>query len=300
MKVLIIGAKGFIGSHLTEYLSNVKNCTVSGVDVVGESSAPDYHCVSVCAPDYLSVLQSDQFDLCVNCSGAASVPKSLEDPELDFELNTANVGRMLNAIRLTQADCRFINLSSAAVYGEPERLPIYESQASHPLSPYGHHKLMSEQLCREYAESFGLKTCSLRPFSVYGEGIRKQLFWDLHQKSLSGEEISLYGTGRESRDFIHVEDLVRAVYFVAQSTAFAGESINVANGEEIFISEVVGWFYQNYPYTVDYKFRGEGREGDPINWVADISIIKECGYKPQVDIKEGLRRYYKWVVEESV
>lgn len=300
MKVLIIGAKGFIGSHLTDYLSNVKNCTVSGVDVVGVSSAPDYHCVSLCGPDYSSILQADQFDLCVNCSGAASVQKSLEDPELDFDLNTVNVGRMLNAIWLTQIDCRFINLSSAAVYGEPDRLPIYETQASHPLSPYGHHKLMSEQLCREYAECFGLKTCSLRPFSIYGEGIRKQLFWDLHLKALSGEKISLYGTGRESRDFIHVEDFVRVVYYVARSTKFEGESINVANGEEVFIREAVSWFYENYPEPVEYEFRGEGRAGDPINWVADISIIKECGYKPKVGIGEGLRRYYKWVVEESV
>ena len=297
MKILIIGSKGFIGQHLKNFLIS-KNLQVWGADVVVDYVHPEkYFLIDASNADYHSIFQQTGFDICINCSGAASVPDSLQHPLRDYNLNTANVFKLLDAIRLYQPACKFINLSSAAVYGNPQILPVAENIVTAPLSPYGVHKLMSENICAEFNRFFGIATCSLRIFSAYGEGLKKQLFWDLFQKTKSGNNIDLYGTGNESRDFIHINDLVRAIYLVAQHAPFKGQPINIANGEEIFIKDCVHTFYNFFDSPVHFNFVGQGRAGDPNNWVADISTLQQLGYKQQFPLAEGLKNYYKWVRE---
>ena len=99
--------------------------------------------------------------------------------------------KILVAIRDRNSSCKFINFSSAAVYGNPKFLPITENSVCKPLFPYGFHKLQSELLLTEYYNFFGLKTCSLRVFSAYGPLLKKQLFWDLYQKAIQNDTISL-------------------------------------------------------------------------------------------------------------
>ena len=166
-----------------------------------------------------------------------------------------------------------------------------------PISPYGTHKKMSEEICREFYENFGIGTCSLRVFSAYGPGLKKQLFWDLYQKSRNQNKVQLYGTGSESRDFIYITDLVHAIRCVIGKTSFAGEVINVANGEEIYIKEAVATFYEKENGKISYSFGGEGRTGDPINWVANISALRAMGYEPKVDLKSGITKFWEWLNE---
>jgi dTDP-glucose 4,6-dehydratase/UDP-glucose 4-epimerase len=188
-------------------------------------------------------------------------------------------------------------LSSAAVYGNPVILPINEDAIVSPLSPYGFHKLQSEQICNEFFRFFNIATCSLRIFSAYGEGLNKQLFWDLYKKTLDPTIIKLYGTGKESRDFIYILDLIRAIELVAIKGSFNGGVINIANGEEVFIEYCVEKFYSNFDTQVDYQFSGQERQGDPNNWIADISILKSLGYKSEYNLEKGLQNYYKWLIE---
>jgi UDP-glucose 4-epimerase len=299
MNVLIIGSKGFIGSHLLTYYRSQPHIAVYGADVVVDYREENYFQVSADNSDFKALFLEKQFSLCVNCSGAASVPDSLENPARDFALNTHNVQKILEAIRRITPKCRFINLSSAAVYGNPESLPICEDQSLQPVSPYGYHKLYAEQLCEEYYRFFGIATCSIRIFSAYGEGLYKQLFYDLYQKASSGEEVNLFGTGKESRDFIHVTDIVRVIDLVSEKGDFAGDTVNVANGQEEYIDTVVNLFYSNFTKQVDYVFSGQGRKGDPSNWVADISVIKKLGYAPSIGLEQGLARYYQWISQEG-
>ena len=293
---LIIGSKGFIGSHLKIYLEERK-LNVWGADVVTDYIHKKYFLIDASNADYHQIFENNEFDVCINCSGAASVPDSLQHPLRDFNLNSVNVFKLLDAIKTYQPKCKFINLSSAAVYGNPVKLPIDESMFSNPVSPYGFHKMMSEQMCKEYSNFFSIPTCSLRIFSAYGEGLQKQLFWDLFQKTKSNKEIVLYGTGKESRDFIYIKDLLQAIYLVALHAEFKGEIINIANGEEVFIEDCVKIFYNFINNDIDYKFSGEGRKGDPNNWVADISELRKLGYKQEYGIKEGLKNYYNWVLK---
>jgi UDP-glucose 4-epimerase len=294
MKVLIIGSEGFIGKHLHRYMKD-QGHEVWGADVVTRYADQEkYFLVDASNSDFSSVFRHCQYDLCVNCSGAASVPESLKNPVRDYFLNTVNVFKLLDAIRNEQSHCRFINLSSAAVYGNPDQLPVSEAAIPNPLSPYGIHKLQSEQICREFYEFHKIPTCSLRIFSVYGPGLQKQLFWDLMKKARSGKSFSLFGTGRESRDFIFVSDLVRVIELVNEHSAFEADVINVANGEEVFIQDAVSVFFSFFDEEISYSFSGDSRKGDPVNWKADISKLRSFGYQAEIDMPGGLEAYYNF------
>ena len=180
MKILIIGSKGFIGSHCVDYFA-VKGFEVFQADV-NVSLESNYYPIEQQNSDFSLPFREHQFDVCINASGSAHVGFSFENPSKDFELNVVNVQKILVAIRDYNSNCKFINFSSAAVYGNPQILPITENSKCKPLSPYGFHKLQSELLLTEYHKFFGLKTCNLRVFSAYGPRLKKQLFWDLYQK----------------------------------------------------------------------------------------------------------------------
>jgi dTDP-glucose 4,6-dehydratase/UDP-glucose 4-epimerase len=137
-------------------------------------------------------------------------------------------------------------------------------------------------------------------FSAYGEGLRKQIFWDLHKKTKTQtNEISLLGTGEETRDFIHVSDLASVIDLVIKRSDFNNNHINVANGKELSIKNVATTFFNIYRPSVVIKFQGQTRKGDPINWVADVSKIQEFGYQNTYDLKTGLIRYVKWLKENA-
>lgn len=296
-KILIIGSKGFIGKHCADFFKKQPNIDVYSSDVVVDYVDKNYHLIDAFNSNYSEVFQSNKFDVCINCSGAASVPNSIQHPGRDYQLNTINVFKMLDAIRQFNPECKFINFSSAAVYGNPSSLPIAETHSIAPLSPYGYHKWQSEILCKEMSEQFGLKTVSLRIFSAYGGGLYKQLFWDLYQKSKIGNKIELFGTGEESRDFINVQDIVQILNLVIKNLEFTGNVLNVANGIEVFIKNAVATFYKLLNIDTEYSFRGSVRKGDPSNWVADISLLQAIGYQPQITLEEGLEKYVEWLRE---
>jgi UDP-glucose 4-epimerase len=300
MKIIIIGSKGFIGQHLFDYYLK-KSYIVYGADVVVDYvNTENYFLIDSTNSDFHDVFQSRTFDLCVNCSGAASVPASMENPLRDYLLNTVNVFKILQAIKACQPECKFINLSSAAVYGNPIHLPVKETSRLNPISPYGIHKLYSEQICKEFNDLWKIKTCSLRIFSVYGVGLRKQLYWDLFMKSIKDTSFNLHGTGKESRDYINVNDLVRAIELCSLNSHFDADIINVANGEEVMIFDTVKMFLELFDTEMPFSFSGSVRKGDPINWKADISRLNSFGYKPSVDLRTGLEEYLKWVRNENI
>ena len=294
MKLLVIGSKGFIGLHTMEYFKN-QNFNVLGCDVVTDYVSKDYFQIDATNSDFHSLFEKHQFDACFNCSGAASVGLSIEFPLKDFNLNTLNVFKILEAIRTYQPSCKFINLSSAAVYGNPTQLPVKENVPLKPLSPYGIHKLQAEEIVKEFYDFYQVPTCSLRIFSAYGLGLRKQLFWDMYQKFLNDDSIILYGTGNESRDFIHVDDIVRAFHLVLNNGKFVGEAMNIANGEEYTIKYVSELFRQNFKGQKSVGFNNQVKQGDPNNWRADVSLLKSIGYQQTVSLEEGIQSYIGWV-----
>ncbi len=293
MKILIVGSKGFIGSHCVDYFS--KKHEVWECDVIMDYTSSRYIPIDSVDSDFQEIFQQHKFDVCINCSGAASVPFSLEKPFNDFKLNTLNVFKLLEAIRLNAPECKFITMSSAAVYGNPEALPIVETQKRMPVSPYGFHKVMAEMICEEYYRFWGIKTCCLRIFSAYGPRLKKQLFWDMYNKVTTQKNLVLWGTGKESRDFIYINDLVRIIALVIEKGEFNGKVYNAANGEQRRIVEVADVFVRILGTQTTITFNNEVRKGDPLNWEADITSIKELGYKNSYTLEQGIEDYVKWI-----
>lgn len=295
MNILVIGSGGFIGKHLCTFLKDKQRYALFYCDINNNGGNEPFLKIDSKEPDFDKIFGQQDFDLCINCSGAASVPLSLSEPLLDYYLNVVNVFRILDAIRKNKPSTKFINLSSAAVYGNPLSLPVSETMLPAPVSPYGVHKLQAEQICNSFSTFFNVPTCSLRIFSAYGPGLQKQLFWDLYQKSKTSESIELFGTGEETRDFIFIDDLIKAIFIVVENAAFEGECINVANGKQWKIKDVVNHFYTHLGWKGEVKFKGTTRTGDPDFWEADINLLASIGFKPEFDIPAGLDQYVKWV-----
>lgn len=299
-KVLIVGSKGFIGQHTYHGLRQFPAFQCWGCDVVVDYNDANYFLIDSSNSDFNEVFEAQEFDFCINCSGAASVPDSLKYPLRDFALNTYNVAKLLDSIRKHVPHCRFINLSSAAVYGNPAALPVMEASVRDPVSPYGQHKLMAEALCQQYYQYFNVESCSLRIFSAYGPGLQKQLLWDVFQKSQQSNAIVLFGTGQESRDFIFVADIVRAIVLVMARGEFNGSAYNLASGIETTVREVVTLLVQALGYSGALAFSGAGRSGDPVNWRADISRLTDLGFVPTVTVREGIQHYVEWLSEKGL
>jgi dTDP-glucose 4,6-dehydratase/UDP-glucose 4-epimerase len=293
MKLLVIGCNGFIGGHVLAGLS--PHFDASGADIMA-SDEPRYFRIDPESPDFAALVERSGAEVIVNCSGAASVPASFEAPYRDFTLNTVRIAQLLEAIRASKRDVRLVHISSAAIYGNPGRAPVVESQPAAPVSPYGWHKWQAESLCREYSQIYGVATVSLRIFSAYGPGLRKQLFWDMFQKSLRGPDVELFGTGSEARDFIYVADVVDAIRHVIQGAVFDGRAINVGSGRAVTIREAAATFFAELGNGCNANFSGDERLGDPDFWQANIDQLRSLGFAPKFDLNSGLNRVAKWIV----
>lgn len=293
MNILVIGSKGFIGSHCLSYLANDNK--VYACDIVTDYAADNYYQIDATNADYKEVFNAHQFDVCVNCSGAASVPDSFKHPLRDFSLNVYNVIKILEAIKELQPECKFINLSSAAVYGAPKKLPITENTPLLPVSPYGFNKKHAEEIAQTYAHFFGIQTCSLRIFSAYGPGLKKQLLWDIFIKSRKSKEVVLFGTGNETRDFIYVDDIAKAIKTIIKKGDFNAGVYNVACGKAITVNDIALRLLSKLNYKGEILYSETNRVGDPAKWESDITPLKSLGFEPDYDIEKGIDSTVIWL-----
>jgi UDP-glucose 4-epimerase len=302
--VLVTGVAGFIGRYIARNFAN------QGWSVVGIGSSPPENAPllnlkvyeQMRLPDQRlhEVLRQYQPQVCIHCAGRAAVNLSLKDPVADFYENTALVLEMLNGLRLYAPQCRFISLSSAAVYGNPQFLPVSEAQDCAPLSPYGFHKWQCEQLCLEFAKVYDLATASVRIFSAYGPGLRRQVLWDVCHKALIQGEVNLQGTGQESRDFIHVLDIANALMVIANAAPMQGEVYNLGSGREVTIAELSTLVLQALEFAGAPRFDGVVPVGTPLNWQADITKLNAMGFTPAVALERGVKTFVEWSRAELV
>ena len=302
--VLITGVAGFIGRYAARYFSR------QGWQVIGTDNSPpenvptadlaEYQRLQLPAPEFHSLLQTHNPDTLIHCAGRASVPLSVADPAADFYSNTVLTFNLIDALRINAPACKFIFLSSAAVYGNPSKLPIAETHSVSPISPYGFHKLQGEQICLEFAKIYKQPTASIRIFSAYGAGLRRQVMWDICQKAISQETLILQGTGKESRDFIHALDIAKALMAVSDRAPMKGEVYNLGFGQEVSIVELSKIVLKSLGKKSVPLFDGVVPTGNPINWRADISKIESIGFSPTVPIEQGIISFVNWCKAELI
>jgi UDP-glucose 4-epimerase len=247
---------------------------------------------------FISLIGEFQPALLIHCAGSASVPYSMQEPYEDFREAAGVTAFILETLRNYMPSCHFVFLSSAAVYGNPQKLPVSEEAHCRPISPYGYHKYICEMLCREYKSIYNIKSSVMRIFSAYGERLRKQIVFDLCRKfsDPSVKRVELFGTGNETRDFIHARDIAHAIECV--HTAEAPGVFNVASGIQTRIGEVVEMIKDCFRSTKEIVYSGSTRPGDPLYWQADISRLSSLGFRQEVRLEEGIMNYCRWFKAE--
>ncbi len=294
--ILIIGSRGFIGSRMV-FAALAKDFIIHGIDVVEyQQNEYKYEKISIFSTDFTQLLSSIKYDFIINCAGSGNVGFSVEHPLSDYELNTRGVIYILDTIRLHQPNCRYIHLSSAAVYGNPQDLIISENSSILPISPYGYHKFQSEIICKEYAELFNIPTLIIRPFSVYGPGLRKQLLWDVFQKVKKSDVVELWGTGEETRDFIYVDDLCEIILKLITLELPKIEILNAATGKSISISNITELLIYKLGFNNRIKFNNLVKPGDPRFWKSDVSKLSEYGLNTSITLDQGINETVKWLL----
>ena len=296
-KVFVTGSKGFIGAHLAKFF-HVNGYEVYGCSRNGQGNEP-WQTLALDLlydEDVVSALNEIQPSLILHCAGVADVGRSVRQPELDFCNNVGATHNLLFGLyKLKMTNLKVVFLSSAGVYGNPNTLPITEMASLNPLSPYALHKVMCENICHYFTQNYQMNIKIARIFSAYGEGLHKQIFWDMYRKIQKTGQLDMFGTGDESRDYIYIDYLVQAIYLI--STCESQYTVyNVANGVETTIRQAAETFANVCGLSHDkVHFLGTEREGNPKNWRADISRIQSLGYRRKIDFVKGLQNYKSWV-----
>lgn len=300
--VWVTGGAGFLGSHIAEAL-------VAGgeaVTVVDDFSTGREENVPTGAAVVGMGLEDDGFaealgrarpGIVYHLAGDARVGRSVADPRTDCERNLLATLALLEAVRRGSPETKVLFASTGAVYGSRAERPFREEDAVRPASPYAVSKLAAERYCDAYAQTYGLRTCSLRLFSVYGPRQRKQVVYDLIGKMRTNPaEVELFGSGGEERDFSHVANVVEAFLLAAERAPFAGEVYNVAGEEIVTIRGLAERLARTMGVAPRLRFSGAARPGDAERWVADTGRLRALGYTPRVRLDDGLRDTVEWVL----
>lgn len=301
--VLITGAHGFLGRYCAREFSR------HGFRVIGlgygswdGESHEDFGIQRwIEGAVNLDTLQSvgEPVDVVVHCAGSGSVGFSLTNPLQDFQRTVDTTLAVLEFMRHSAPGATLVYPSSAAVYGCRDAAPICESDPLQPVSPYGVHKKIAEELCASYASNFGLRVSIIRFFSIYGSGLRKQLLWEACRRvAAAGQgEVEFFGTGSEMRDWLHVQDAAALVYTVGNA-AEAGLVVNGGCGTSVPVRDVLTMVAGEFGGRVRITFNGLVREGDPKHFYADTTSALGLGWVPRVTLREGVSDYAAWFHKE--
>lgn len=304
-RILVTGAGGFLGSHICNYFGQ-QGHSITAIDRVPAPSKTaalypnlrNFYTMNLPDTTFSTIIQEFQPTLFIHCAGSASVPYSMQEPYDDFQQAAGVTAFILETLRKHMPSCHFIFLSSAAVYGNPTMLPVREETPCQPISPYGYHKYICEMLCQEYKSIYNIKSSVMRIFSAYGERLRKQVVFDLCRKfsDPSVKRVELFGTGSETRDFVHAVDIAQAIDRI--HTAGASGVFNVASGIQTRISEVVEMIKDCFHSTKEIVYSCSNRPGDPLHWQADISGLSSLGFHQEVLLPDGIQKYCRWFKSE--
>ncbi|KUO42141.1 MAG: hypothetical protein APZ16_03665 [Candidatus Hadarchaeum yellowstonense] len=306
MRVLVTGGAGFIGSHLVDALL-ARGCPVTVLDNFSTGSerniAPhlkreDFRLVRGDIRDPAALRRALQgVDAVVHLAALVSVPLSVKEPGLTREVNVEGTLSLLRASQEAGV-ARFVYASSCAVYGEAKVLPIKEDSPLRPLSPYAESKLEAEGLCRAFYESGGFPAVSLRYFNVYGPrqsgGDYAGVMLRFLERLRANQPPVIFGDGNQTRDFVHVSDVVEATLLALERPRLEGEVINVGTGRRTSINELCAMFLR-VSGRADLKPRHEDpRPGEIRHSQADIAKAgRLLGFRPRVPIERGVEMLWR-------
>jgi nucleoside-diphosphate-sugar epimerase len=314
MHTLVTGGAGFIGSHIVEellrrgdkvrVLDNFSSGTRENLEALQTSFSSSMVEVN------LEILEGDlreaetiktavkDAELVFHLAAFVSVPQSMSDPETCFSINVGGTVNLLEASRLAGAR-KVVLSSSTAVYGDTTVFPTTEGTPLLPLSPYALSKQVNELYARLYTLTMGLPVTALRYFNVYGPRQRPDSDYSAAipifvRRLVSCEPITIYGDGKQSRDFIFVKDVVRANLLAAESET-AGEVYNICTGYETNLLDLLDELNEISPYHPEVHFAAP-RPGDIYRSAGSPEkAARELGFRAETSLANGLAQTVEWM-----
>jgi UDP-glucose 4-epimerase len=304
--IFITGAFGFLGRHLA------KAFAAAGWDVVGlghcaipAEEARRWGIARAVTGDVTADLlraaaeRAGPPEAIFHAAGAASVGESWADPERDHARTVTSTEEVIKATIGFAGPPPILYPSSAAVYGDSHAAPIPEDTPLEPISPYGRNKVSAENLLRAANREHGIGCGIIRYFSLFGEGLRKQILWDISRRALAGEApLTLSGTGHELRDFMYAEDAARLALHVLDGVGRDCLIVNGGSGGATSVKELAGTLLSALSIDAQVVFTGAVRKGDPFALVADVSRLEALGFAPVWDLEKALDDYARWILGE--
>ena len=308
MHVLVTGGAGFIGSHLVEELLH-RGDTVRVLDNFSTGRRENLHPwksdIELVEADLRDAEKVKSavigMDWVFHLAAFISVPQSLVDPGTCFSVNVTGTVNILEASRLAGVR-KVVLASSTAVYGDPKEFPTSEEAVLQPLSPYAASKQVNEIYARQYTRVFHLPVVPLRFFNVYGPRQRPDspyaaaipIFVDL---LVNGKPVTIFGDGRQSRDFIFVKDVVRANILAAGSQA-AGEPINICSGHETTMLDLLEELSELSPNQPEVRF-APPRPGDIYRSIGNpLKAQVSLGFQAGISLADGLQETITWMKKQ--
>ncbi|TQD27270.1 NAD-dependent epimerase/dehydratase family protein [Methanolobus vulcani] len=292
-KVLITGGIGQVGSYLVDAMHDIYEVTV--LDNLSSGKEPDLPSnVSFVKEDIRSPVARElvsKNDIIIHTAAQISVARSMSEPLFDADNNVFGTLNLLEGARSGNIE-RFVYISSAAVYGNPEYVPIDEKHPQTPMSPYGASKLCGEKYCNMYYHAYGLPTVSIRPFNIYSprqdpsnpySGVISKFIGRLKE----GLPPIIFGDGSNTRDFVSAHDVVDMITMLAKGAGEDGEVYNVGTGTVTRIDELAQIVLDIFESSLDIEYKDQ-MPGDIKHSSSCIAKANNIGFEPKVDLYKGL------------
>jgi len=294
-KILVTGGAGFIGFHLSKKLTSLPASVtiydnLSSGKILNVKDVPDANFVKGSILDFKQLCSLEKSELIFHLAAQVVVPYSMENPTEDFDTNARGTLNVLEKAR--KDDSRVVFASSAAIYGNPSIMPTPESYGFHPFSCYGLSKVVGEEYCDMYARQYGLKVTVVRFANVYGSRCHGVISDFFDKIGRNPTELEIIGTGLQSRDFVHVSDVVEALSLAATSRKAVGETFNIGFGKTTriidlakMILEILKLSGKTIITTTNVSWHGDI---DSI-WFDIGKIGKELGWTPKIRLEDHIR-----------
>ncbi|MBU0777825.1 GDP-mannose 4,6-dehydratase [Patescibacteria group bacterium] len=304
-KVVVTGSCGFQGSHLVEALLK-RGDEVVGLAIPSSESFNNYNKYLAKCVQYQQVWGSvndkdivdrviRESDLVYHLAAKINVDESIYDFENFYRTNIMGTSNVLEACR--KYEVPLMHISTCEVMGENDTaLPMAEDRLLNPHSPYAASKCAADRMCYAYYKTHGLKVKIVRPFNLFGPRQKRRgagaLIPILFEKAINDQELTIFGSGEQDRDYLYIDDIVRAYLLIRDTDDFIGRVVHVGSGKPQKIIDIANKIINMV--GKGHIAHKEARPGEVRTFTADNSFINQYGFEPEIDFDEGLCRYFAW------